>query len=363
MQFGRPCQNVRRAPMNSRERVAAAIARRPPDRTPADCKAEPEVNRRLMEHFRTSDYEAVLRCLEVDVRRIEPRYQGPPDLQLAGGIRQDYWGIRARTMRTEVASYDMFVETDLWAAESLEELQRHPWPSPDLFDYSVMAGQAARHPEQAVLYEGSDLFTRPAILRGMEQLLVDMVQRPEMAHFLIGKFTDFYAEDLSRALEATRGGFQLYCEWSDYGTQGGLLLSPALWREFAGPYLKRLVELCHSAGVAFMLHSCGAVRELIPDFIAIGVDVLDPVQTMAAGMEPEGLQRDFGERIAFHGGLDTQSTLPFGGPAEVRAEVRQRVATLGRAGGYIIAPSHNIQPDTPLENILAMYEPELRAAR
>jgi hypothetical protein len=113
-----------------------------------------------------------------------------------------------------------------------------------------MAAQARRFPEQAVLYEGSDLFTRPAILRGMENLLVDMVERPEMAHFLIGKFTAFYAEDLARALEATGGGFQLYCEWSDYGTQGGLLISPAMWREFAGPYLKRLVDLCHSAGAA-----------------------------------------------------------------------------------------------------------------
>jgi uroporphyrinogen decarboxylase len=315
-----------------------------------------------MERFGTGDYETVLRRLQSDIRRIEPRYQGPADKALPGGIREDYWGIRAKTMRTAVASYDMFVETGLWSACGLAELEGHPWPSPDLFDYSGMADQARRFPEQAVLYEGSDLFTRPAILRGMENLLVDMVERPEMAHFLIGKFTDFYAEDLTRALEATRGGFQLYCEWSDYGTQGGLLISPGMWREFAGPYLKRLVDLCHSAGVAFMLHSCGGVRELIPDFISIGVDVLDPVQTMAAGMDPAGLKRDFGERIAFHGGLDTQSTLPFGSPEEVRAEVRQRAATLGEAGGYIIAPSHNIQPDTPVENILAMYEPELRAA-
>jgi uroporphyrinogen decarboxylase len=348
-------------PMSSRERVLAAIRRRPADRTPADYKAEPEVNRKLMQRFGAPDHETVLRRLEVDVRRIEPCYQGPPDRILPGGIREDYWGIRARTMRTEVASYDMFVETELWAASSLADLERHPWPSPDLFDYAGMDSEALRFPEQAVLYEGSDLFTRPAILRGMENLLVDMVERPEMAHYLIGKFTDFYVEDLSRALEASRGGFQLYCEWSDYGTQGGLLISPAMWREFAGPYLQRLVDLCHSAGVAFMLHSCGAVRELIPDFIRIGVDVLDPVQTMASGMEPEGLKRDFGERIAFHGGLDTQSTLPFGSPQEVRAEVRHRTATLGKAGGYIIAPSHNIQPDTPVENILAMYEPELRA--
>jgi uroporphyrinogen decarboxylase len=346
--------------VNSRERVLAAIGRRLPDRTPADYKAEPAVNERLMARLGTNDYETVLDFLSIDIRRIEPCYQGLPGKSLPRGITEDYWGIRSKTMQTSVASYDMFVETDLWAASSLAELERHPWPSPDLFDYTVMADQAARYPEQAILYEGSDLFTRPSILRGMENILVDMVERPEMAHFVIGKFTDFYCEDLTRALEATRGGFQLYCEWSDYGTQGGLLMSRPMWQEFAGPYLKRLADICHASGVAFMLHSCGAVRELIPDFISIGVDVLDPIQTMAAGMEPEGLKRDFGERIAFHGGLDTQSTLPFGSPPEVRAEVRHRVGTLGKGGGYIIAPSHNIQPDTPVENVLAMYEPELR---
>ena len=348
------------AGINSRERVLAAIRRRLPDRTPADYKAEPEVNRELMRRLGTEDYEALLRRLEVDLRRIEPRYQGPPDRHLPGGIREDYWGIRARTMRTPVAGYDMFVQTDLWAASSLAELERHRWPSPDLFDYSGMAAQARRFPEQAVLYEGSDLFTRPAILRGMENLLVDMVERPEMAHFLIGKFTAFYAEPWRWRPPAGGSSFTASGATTERREPAHL---PAMWREFAGPYLKRLVDLCHSAGVAFMLHSCGAVRELIPDFIRIGVDVLDPVQTMAAGMEPAALKRDFGERIAFHGGLDTQGTLPFGGPEEVRAEVRQRTATLGRAGGYIIAPSHNIQPDTPVENILAMYEPELRAAR
>jgi uroporphyrinogen decarboxylase len=307
-------------------------------------------------------YEALLDRLRIDVRRIEPRYQGPPKKVLPGNIMEDYWGIRSRTMWTSVATYDMFVETELWKASTVEELDRHSWPNPDIFDYSVMADQVRRYPEHAILYEGSDLFTRPSILRGMENILVDMVERPEMAHYVIGKFTDFYCQDLIRALEATHGGFQVYCEWSDYGTQAGLLMSRRMWWEFAGPYLKKLVDICHSAGIKFMLHSCGAVRELIPDFIAIGVDILDPIQVMAVGMEPAGLKRDFGDRIAFHGGLDTQRTLPFGSPEDVRAEVEDRVTTLGAEGGYIIAPTHNIQPDTPAENILAMYEPALRAA-
>jgi len=112
--------------------------------------------------------------------------------------------------------------------------------------------------------------------------------------------------------------------------------------------------------VTFMLHSCGAVRKLIPDFIALGVDVLDPIQVGAQGMEPAALKREFGHQLAFHGAIDVQSTLPFGTAEDVRREVADRVATLGAGGGYVLAPTHNIQPDTPLENVLAMYDVALR---
>jgi uroporphyrinogen decarboxylase len=194
----------------------------------------------------------------------------------------------------------------------------------------------------------------------MENVMLDMIERPEMAHFLFRKFTDFYSEDIARALEATSGGFDIYCEWSDYGTQRALLMSVPMFQEFVAPYLKRLVDLCHSAGVKFMAHSCGAIRPLIPDLIALGVDVLDPIQVAAEGMEPAGLKRDFGGKIAFHGGICTQRTLPFGTPQDVREAVLDRVATLGAGGGYIIASSHDISADTPPENIVAMYGPELR---
>jgi uroporphyrinogen decarboxylase len=182
-----------------------------------------------------------------------------------------------------------------------------------------------------------------------------------MAHYLIGKFTDFYCEDITRALEATNGGFDLYCEWSDFGAQRGLLMSMSLFREFMTPPLRRMIGLCHSAGLKFMLHSCGAVRDLIPEFLALGVDVLDPIQVAAKGMDPVVLKRDFGEKIAFHGGICTQHTLPFGTPGEVRGAVLDRVATLGAGGGYILASSHDISADTPPQNVVAMYDPALRA--
>jgi len=346
--------------MTPRERVMTAVALKAPDRTPADYKAEPEVNQWMLEHLGASSYEDLLTKLEIDVRRVEPRYVGPPDKKLGDGVTEDYWGIRSKRLKASHGTYDQHVPTAIWDAETVEELEKHDWPSPDIFDYSVMAEQCARYPEHAVMFEGSDLFTRPSILRGMENLMLDMATRPDVAHYIFEKFTAFYCEDLTRALEASNGGFQLYCQWSDYGTQNALLMSAQMWREFVRPYLKRLVDVCHSGGVKFMLHSCGAIREIIPDVIALGIDILDPIQVMAVGMEPAGLKRDFGSRICFHGGIDTQSTLPFGSASDVRKEVADRVATLGANGGYVIAPSHNIQPDTPIENIVAMYEPVLR---
>jgi uroporphyrinogen decarboxylase len=346
--------------MTSRERVLTAVARQRPDRTPADYKAEPAVNEYMMAHLQVGTYEALLERLEIDVRRLEPRYVGPPFRTFPDGVSEDYWGIRSKHLAAEHGSYDMHVHTPLWDAQSVADLERHPWPSPDIFDYSVMRAQCAGHREYALLYEGADLFTRPCILRNMENVLLDMIERPEMAHYLFEQFTRFYCEDITRALEATNGGFDLYCEWSDYGTQRALLLSVPMFRQFIAPYLKRLVDVVHSAGVRFMAHSCGAIRPLIPDLIALGADVLDPIQVAAHGMEPAGLKRDFGRQLAFHGGVCTQRTLPFGTPQDVRDAVRLCVGTLGAGGGYILASSHDISADTPPANVMAMYERQLR---
>lgn len=347
--------------MTPRERVLTAVGRERPDRTPADYKAEPEVNRAMMARLEVDSYEDLLRRLEIDIRRLEPRYVGPEYRQFEGGVFEDYWGIRSKHLKADHGSYDMHVETPLWSARSVADMEAHPWPTPDIFDYSVMREQCRRYEGHAVMYEGADLFTRPCILRNMENVMFDMVERPDMAHYLFDRFTTFYCEDITRALEATDGGFDVYCEWSDYGTQRALLMSIPMFREFLAPYLKRMIDHCHAAGLKFMAHSCGAIRPLIPDLIELGIDILDPIQVAAEGMDPAGLKRDFGGRLAFHGGVCTQRTLPFGTTDEVRAAVLDRVATLGRGGGYILASSHDLSADTPPDNVLAMYDPALRA--
>ncbi len=207
-----------------------------------------------------------------------------------------------------------------------------------------------------MLYGFADVWQRPGLVRGWEGMFVDMVERPDWVHFLGRKFTDFYREDYTRAAAATGGRIDLYLLISDLGSQSGPLISRSMFREFIAPYLKEMADCIHGLGGKVLYHSCGAIGPLIPDLIQLGVDVLDPIQPIGPEMAPERLKADFGDRLCFHGGIDMQRLLPYGSPAEIRAEVRRYCEALGRGGGYILAPAHLFQPDVPPENILAVYQ-------
>jgi uroporphyrinogen decarboxylase len=183
--------------------------------------------------------------------------------------------------------------------------------------------------------------------------------RPEMAHWLMDRFTDFYLGFFDRMLTAAKGQIDILRVADDLGTQRSLFFSADMFRTFIKPRLKKLVDMAHSHGVKFMFHSCGAIRPLIEDLIEIGVDILDPLQAAAHGMEPRALKDACDNRICLHGGICTQYLLPKGTPEEVREEVRRRLDILGAGGGYILAPCHVLQTDVPTENILAMSETAL----
>ena len=142
----------------------------------------------------------------------------------------------------------------------------------------------------------------------------------------------------------------------DMGSQEGLLFSPAQIHEFLIPRMRRIIDLAHQAGAYAFYHSDGGVRKILPDMIAAGIDVLNPIQWRCPGMEREGLKRDFGDAVVFHGGVDNQYTLAFGSIDEVTQEIQDNIRILGEGGGYILAPCHNIQAVSPPENIVAMHE-------
>ncbi|MHB9034925.1 MAG: uroporphyrinogen decarboxylase family protein, partial [Anaerolineae bacterium] len=159
-----------------------------------------------------------------------------------------------------------------------------------------------------------------------------------------------------RMLLAAKGKVDIYFMGDDYGTQRCPFVHPRDFRRFMLPQLKRLYGLAKSFGLKVMQHSCGSVRLLLEDLLSIGLDALDPVQVRAAGMDMPGLKRDFGDRLTFHGSMDTQQTLPFGSVADVRREVIERLRVAAPGGGLILCGSQDYIADIPLENIVAIYD-------
>lgn len=339
--------------MSPRERVLAAIARERPDRTPRDFWAEDATLNRLFAYLGHRDEEQLLRSLGIDMRHLNA--VEPPPVSLGHGVFQNMWGERFTYRRTEWGPMREDTHGALAAAARFDDLAAFPWPSPDCMDYSGIAEACARYEPYALLYGFADIWERPALVRGWEGMLLDMVERPDWAHYLCRIFTDFYKEDYTRAQEAANGRIDLFLILSDLGTQNGPLISVPMFREFVAPYLREMVDHIHGLGGKAMFHTCGLVYDFIPDIIALGVDVLDPIQPIGERMTPENLKRTFGGDMCFHGGIDTQYLLPFGTPAEVAAEARRYCEILGSGGGYILAPAHLFQPDVPPENILAVY--------
>lgn len=339
--------------MTSRERVLAALRHEQPDRTPRDFWAEAPAMKRLFDHLGHHDKEKLLDELGVDVRHLEA--PAPPELEVGEGLFQNLWGERYVYQQTPWGPMREDAKGALAGATSFSELEAFPWPSPDCLDRSQLQAQCARHENHALLYGFADIWQRPALVRGWEQMFMDMAEKPEWAHFLSRKFTDFYLEDYTRAAEITGGRIDLYLVISDLGTQRGPLISTAMFREFVAPYLKEMTALIHRLGGRALFHSCGMIRPFIPDLIECGVDVLDPIQPAGIEMQPEGLKREFGDKLCFHGGMDMQNLLPKATPEQVQAEARRYCEVLGQGGGYILGPAHLFQPDVPPENILAVY--------
>ena len=345
--------------MTPRERVLTAIEHRQPDRTPCDFWAEDCTWTRLLAHVGHNDRERLLTDLGVDVRHLD--VPSPPERAVGNGVCQNFWGERYVYRQTAWGPMREDVRGALCDAECFADLERFAWPTPDVFDYSGLARQCRRWDDYALVYGFADVWQRPALVRGWEAMFLDMALRPDWAHFLSRKFTDFYKEDYVRAAEATHGRIDLYLLISDLGSQTGPLVSLAMFRDFVAPYLKEMIDCIHAIGAKVLYHSCGAIQPFIPELIELGVDVLDPIQPVHSTMMPERLKADFGSRLTFHGGIDMQHLLPHGTPEEVAAEVRRYCQTLGQGGGYILGPAHLFQPDVPSENILAVYQTDRTA--
>ena len=206
---------------------------------------------------------------------------------------------------------------------------------------------------------GCGAFDRAWALRGFEETLMDAVASPEFYDELIECVTDHQMEIVEHLLELPVDGIMFADDW---GYQQGVLLGPERWRRSVKPHLSRFYARVHEAGKYVLSHCCGGIEAIIPDLIEIELDVYQSVQPEPKDNCPYDLKRKYGDKISFWGGLGSQSTVPFGEPHEIRAEVARLCREMGRGGGYILAPAKDLQPDTPTENAAAVVESFLEQA-
>jgi uroporphyrinogen decarboxylase len=342
--------------MTPRERWRAAAERRGTDRPPVDYWGTPEMTEKLKAHLGVADEHTLWRVLGVD----KSFHVGPDlcDPYAAQRREADVWGVRRRVIEYAggAGSYEEFVDPPLAAVESVAELERYPWPDPDWWIHDRVAERCAEAGDYPVIGGTFEPFYLYSAMRGLERAMEDLIERPALVEAALERIFEIHVLVIGRTLEAAAGRVDLVYVAEDLGGQRSLLFSPAVIQRFFLPRMRRMIELAHAHGALAFHHDDGAIRPIIPALLDAGIDVLNPVQWRCPGMDREELKREFGNRVCFHGAMDNQRTLPFGGPEDVRAEVRDNLRLLGRGGGYILAPCHNLQVITPVENVLAMYD-------
>lgn len=338
--------------MSPRERWLAVFNRKTPDRVPMDYTATPEATEKLLKHL-NCDWDEMLRRLHIDPRfGVGGNYVGPPPKE-----GEDIWGVRQEKVEYGTGFYWEGVSNPLTQYNSVEEIEAsYRWPSPDDWDYSHLPQAVKGHENEPVNGGCSQPLYQYGFLRGLEQSCVDLVENPEIVDYCLDKMFELQYQDFLRMFETIPGRIDVTIVADDMGSQTGLMYSPLQLRRFLLPRMKRLMDLVKQHGSHVFHHNDGSIREILPDLIDIGIEILNPVQWRCAGMEREGLKRDFGDKVIFHGGMDNQQTLPFGTVEDVRREVTDNYRILGDGGGYILGPCHNIQAVGPAENVVAMYE-------
>jgi uroporphyrinogen decarboxylase len=368
--------------MTHRERVLAALSHREPDRVPIDFSGNRDssihvvgyeklkrrlgieapniISDRMMQPVLVD--ERILERFDVDTRALLP---GAPDLggdvELDETTYRDEWGV----VRGKPAGnywYDL-KESVLAGEITVRDILKHPWPDPD--DPGRTRGLRQRALElkrkgdyALVLNLTIGVVHISQYLRGFQDWYTDMAADQRLIGALMDAIVDITMAMARNIVKEVGDLADIVFTGDDLGAQGGPQMSPEAYRKVIKPrharFFRQVREMCPQARIA--LHTCGSVYLLLNDLIDIGVEVLNPIQVSARDMDPARLKAEFGDRLSFWGGIDTQKVLPYGTPDDVRAEVERRLAQMGRGGGYMLAAVHNIQPDVPVENVIAMYD-------
>ncbi len=377
--------------MESRARVIQALNHQEPDRVPVDLGATivssivkkayielrqyldlPPIEVPTLDYVQQLPYidEGLMQRFGVDFRMVQLPSATTSGVEIFEDGEYfafyDRWGSKLHMPKAGGFYFD-WVDFPIKAA-TMQALDYYKWPLPDSVDVNRQLGILARQ-----LYEDTDyalvgsavigggIFEQPARVMGLQNFLIALISEPAFANRLMETITDIYIESCDRYLEYVGPYIQVFTYWDDMAGQNGWLIRPELYRKMVKPKQKRLVDaIKKKTNAKLFYHACGATRDLIPDLIEIGFDILNPVQVSARGMNTKELKAEFGRDMVFWGGaVDTQHVLPFGKPQEVADEVRRRIDDLAPGGGFVFAPIHNIQALVPPENIVTMFDTAL----
>jgi len=328
--------------MTRRDVVIDALEFRPPAYVPWEWEATIDCERKLKDYLGTDDLTEFYGRHFIGFTSSGHRWE-----DLGDGKVRDIYGV----------VWDRSIDKDIgtpcdWPIKKPSDLDSYDWPKTDTPDwYAHIAPQieANRH-LFSVYYVGFSLFERAWTMRGMPDLLMDMVERPEFVDEFLTQIVDNNLHQVRHALEA---GVDAVYFGDDYGMQRGLIMGITHWRRFIKPQLARMFAPVREAGRYVTMHSCGRVAELFDDLVEIGLQLFNPFQPEVTDIFE--MKRKYHGRLAFHGGMSIQRVLPFGSVSEVR-EMTHRLIDAGREGGYIFSPSHAVPRDVPPENLVAMVE-------
>lgn len=363
--------------ISPRERFALIMAHQEADRVPLDLAGtsltniDAGVSDRLREllgfcgepqEINNGMDERVLKALEIDFRRVGSlvgsggrQVQGRPDRQV------DMW----RVERAWTGQYWDIVKSPLKGA-TIEDLKAFPWPEPEQW-FSEKQLLGYREDARRLWQETDTVVVAEHPVFGVLELgcwmcgFDDFLLRVAGDHDFVRCFFDIVYELQKRFIQpyyqAVGDYIHLTTSGDDFGMQTGPFISPRAFRNLVAPYFKERIAFTRQFTPAhYWHHSCGSVHAIIPDLLDCGVEILNPIQPGAHQMEPERLKNDYGARLVFHGGFDTQNVLPFGSQAEIETEVERVISAMKPGGGYIFSAAHIIQPDVPPENVLTLFQ-------
>ena len=357
-----------------KKRVFNAIKHKSVDRIPLMYRAQPEINLRLLKYFNldpdiNESWQELMEIMGFDVfsggsgigkySKFKPAYKGRFKINPMDGNQFYAWGIDSYFDKN-ADSINYLINKDFAKLSSIGEMEKYMFPSVKDFDFkyeNAYSGLKSSH------FTGTgtlnSIFMIALYLRGPEQLFIELVSDKKLAKYYIDTIGQFVFDYTWKTLKNAGRELEFYALWDDLAMQSNLMIPYATFKEFFYPWYKKIFALAKSYDLITYFHACGNANEIIPDLIEIGVDILDPVQTSARDMQLDKLKKNYGKDICFHGGIDVQELLPLKTPKEIRRYMSWVLELFATGGGLILGPSHSITNDTPLENILSVYRPDL----